>query len=77
MKLNTQRTLILTEHWASCAIAFGIGYWMLSYLQSGVALMIALGLAFLGAITKLIAHSRLQQLHDAAASESPAPLDTP
>ena len=70
MKIKTERVLILVEHWASCAIAFGIGYWMLSYLKSGVALMIALALACLGAFAKLVAHSRLQRLYEAATSGS-------
>ena len=80
MKTNTERFLILTERWATCAIAFGIGHyfdriilrrnWMLSYLKSGVALIIALALVSLGAFAKLIAHSRLQRLYEAAAGDS-------
>ena len=70
MKTNTERFLILTERWATCAIAFGIGHWMLSYLKSGVALIIALALVSLGAFATLLAHSRLQRLFEAAAGDS-------
>lgn len=70
MKINTERVLILTERWASCAIAFGTGYWMLSYLKGGVALIIALALAGLGAFAKLVSHSRLQRLYAASARGS-------
>jgi hypothetical protein len=70
MKIETERALMLVLHWANGAIAFGVGYWMLSYLESGVALMIALGLASLGAFTKLVVHSRLHRLHESTSESS-------
>ena len=63
MKMNAERVMVLIEHWAGCAIFFGLGYWMLSYLKSGAALLIALAVIMLGAFTKLVTHSRLKRLY--------------
>jgi 4-hydroxybenzoate polyprenyltransferase len=66
MKIETERALIRLHHWASCVMAFGIGYCMLSFLQREMAFMIAWGLVLLGALTKVVADSRLHRLRDAA-----------
>jgi len=74
MKINRERVLILAEHWASCAMGFGLGYWMLSYLQSGLAHVIAWALVGLGAFAKVAVHSRLKRLYEDAASSGSTPM---
>jgi len=68
MKIITQRVLILTEHWASCAIAFGLGYWILSAVKHEPAVLIAFAVVGVGAFVKLITHSRLKRLYGEAPS---------
>ena len=72
MKMNTERLLILTEHWASCAIAFGLGCWILSALNHEAAVLVAFAIVPVGALAKLITHSRLKHLYgDPGSSGSP------
>jgi hypothetical protein len=68
MKTGKERILLVTEHWANGAIAFGLGYWMLSNFTSGVALMIALALCIAGAFAKLVTQSRLKRFYEERAS---------
>lgn len=68
MKINTYRVLILTQHLASCAIFFGLGYLILSALKQEAAILIAFAIMPAGAIVILITRSWLKRLCGEAAS---------
>ena len=57
----TEENLMKTDYWAGCAIVFGVGYLVLSYLTFPVAASwLIIGA---GALLRVMARFRLQRIH--------------
>lgn len=62
MKIGGEKALISADRLASCAMAFGLGYWGLSLLNHETAMLIAWIVIPAGAGAKLIIESQWRRL---------------